>query len=234
MMIKKNIETIRAKISSHLAKLGRAEEEITLIAVTKTYPVADIEAALQAGIEHIGENKVQEATRKVPLITLPYRGFHFIGHLQSNKINALLSLKPYLIHSVDSVYIAQKLHLALGRTNRFADILIQINSSEEDSKSGLTFSTATAAIKEIACYSTLCIRGLMTIGKLGAPEVSRPLFAQMKSLFEDLKRQDIPNVRMDYLSMGMSHDYLIALEEGANMLRIGSAIFGNRTFGGRS
>lgn len=234
MSIAKNIEIIRSKIDAQLEKSGRSHEEITLIAVTKTYPVDAIESALKAGIKHIGENKVQEATRKIPLISTPYDGFHFIGHLQSNKLNALLNLKPCLIHSIDSVYVAQKLHLALGRSNRFADILIQINSSEEESKNGLTFDTAVSAILDISRYSTLCIRGLMTIGKLDAPEVSRPLFAKMKQLFEELKQMDIPNVKMDYLSMGMSHDYLIALEEGSNMLRIGSAIFGNRSYGGRS
>ncbi|MDD4309434.1 MAG: YggS family pyridoxal phosphate-dependent enzyme [Candidatus Cloacimonetes bacterium] len=234
MSIAKNIEIIRSKIDAQLEKSGRSHEEITLIAVTKTYPVDAIESALKAGIKHIGENKVQEATRKIPLISTPYDGFHFIGHLQSNKLNALLNLKPCLIHSIDSVYVAQKLHLALGRSNRFSDILIQINSSEEESKNGLTFDTAVSAILDISRYSTLCIRGLMTIGKLDAPEVSRPLFAKMKQLFEELKQMDIPNVKMDYLSMGMSHDYLIALEEGSNMLRIGSAIFGNRSYGGRS
>jgi pyridoxal phosphate enzyme (YggS family) len=234
MKITDNVIHIRKQIDNKLIELGRENEQITLVAVTKTYSVDAIETAIKAGIMHIGENKVQEATRKIPLISLPYEGFHFIGHMQSNKINALLSLKPILIHSVDSVYIAQHLHKALGRTNRFQDILIQINSSEEESKSGLTFATAQEAIEEIACYSTLCIRGLMTIGKLDKPEVSRPLFRKMKEFFDNLKAQDIPNVQMDYLSMGMSHDYAIALEEGANMLRIGSAIFGARAYGGKA
>jgi len=110
--------------------------------------------------------------RKVPLLNTEYDGFHFIGHLQSNKINQLLSLKPFLIHSIDSVYLAQKLHLALGRSNRIQDILIQINSSEEDSKSGLSFADVEEAIIKITKYSTLFIRGLMTIGKLDEPEAS--------------------------------------------------------------
>ncbi|PKN71905.1 MAG: YggS family pyridoxal phosphate-dependent enzyme [Candidatus Cloacimonetes bacterium HGW-Cloacimonetes-3] len=234
MRINKNIDTIRTSIDNRLAKLGRQEEEIILLAVTKTQTVDAIEAALKFGISHFGENKVQEAMRKLPLIQTPYEGFHFIGHLQSNKINQLLSLKPYLIHSVDSVYIAQKLHLALGRTNRFQDILIQVNISEEATKSGVSFSNAIQYVEEISRYSTLCIRGLMTIGKVGKPEASRPLFAQMKTLFDTIKKLDLPNVQMDYLSMGMSHDYLIALDEGANLLRIGSAIFGQRSYGERS
>jgi len=230
MKIVKNIETIHRDIEKRLKALGREGETITLVAVTKTYPVDAIEEALKAGISHFGENKVQEAMRKLPLISVPYEGFHFIGHLQSNKINQLLSLKPALIHSVDSVYIAQKLHLALGRSNRYQDVLIQVNISEEESKSGVSFNNAIKSIEEISRFSTLAIRGLMTIGKLDAPEVSRPLFARMKQLFDKIKALDIPNVQMDYLSMGMSHDYYIALEEGSNMLRIGSAIFGQRNY----
>jgi hypothetical protein len=230
MKIAKNVEHIRRDIDARLKALGREAEAITLVAVTKTYPVDAIEEALKAGISHFGENKVQEAMRKLPLISVPYEGFHFIGHLQSNKINQLLSLKPALIHSVDSVYIAQKLHLALGRSNRYQDILIQVNISEEESKSGVSFNNAITCIEEISRYSTLCIRGLMTIGKLDAPEVSRPLFAKMKELFNQVKEMDLPNVHMDYLSMGMSHDYHIALEEGSNMLRIGSALFGQRDY----
>ncbi len=232
MSIKKNIEQIRYTIDNRLDKLGRTGEEICLIAVTKTQSVDAIDTALKAGVKHFGENKVQEAMRKLPLLSEAYEGFHFIGHLQSNKINQLLSLKPSLIHSVDSVYIAQKLHLALGRTNRYQDILIQVNISEETSKSGVSFENAIACVEEISRYSTLAIRGLMTIGKLGEPEESRPLFAKMKALFDEIKQRDIANVQMDYLSMGMSHDYLIALDEGANMIRIGSAIFGNRNYGG--
>jgi pyridoxal phosphate enzyme (YggS family) len=232
MMIAKNIENIHQKIDTILNALGREGEDITLVAVTKTYPVEAIEEALRAGIRHFGENKVQEAMRKLPLITEPFEGFHYIGHLQSNKINQLLSLKPLLIHSVDSVYIAQKLHLALGRSNRYQDILIQVNISEEESKSGVSFNNAIQCIEDISRFSTLCIRGLMTIGKLDAPEVSRPLFARMKQLYDDVANMNIPNVHMDFLSMGMSHDYHIALEEGANMLRIGSAIFGQRSYGG--
>lgn len=234
MKIEENIAKIQKQIEITLEKCGRKGEEITLVAVTKTYGVDAVEAAIKAGIMHIAENKVQEATRKIPLVSLPYTGFHFIGHLQSNKVNALLGLKPLLVHSVDSVYMAQHLHKALGRTNRFQDILIQVNSSDEETKSGLSFANAQEVIEEIAQYSTLCIRGLMTIGKMDKPEVSRPLFRKMKQLFDNLKAQELPNVQMDYLSMGMSHDYKIALEEGANMLRIGSAIFGNRPYGGKA
>lgn len=232
-MIKDNIAQIFASVSSQLETQHRRLEDIVLIAVTKTQPVEAVEMALQSGIQNFGENKVQEAMRKVPMLRVPYRGFHFIGHLQTNKINQLLSLKPCLIQSVDSLHLAQNLHLALGRTNRTQEILVQINSSKESTKSGFDFEEAEAAILQIASYPTLKIRGLMTIGLLGEPELSRPLFAKMKELFDHLQAVDIPGVEMRYLSMGMSHDYLIALQEGANMIRIGSAIFGARNYGAK-
>ncbi|HNQ43940.1 MAG TPA: YggS family pyridoxal phosphate-dependent enzyme, partial [Candidatus Cloacimonadota bacterium] len=167
-----------------------------------------------------------------PMITSPYRGFHFIGHLQTNKINQLLSLKPLLIHSIDSVYLAEKLHLALGRTNRTQDILIQVNTTREEQKSGVTFENARDTIWRIAAYSTLKIKGLMTIGKLHPnPEISRPYFKQLKELFDEFQKADIPSMEMQHLSMGMSHDWKIAVEEGSNMIRIGSAIFGERHYG---
>lgn len=231
-MIAENIAKIKADLAHELDKLGRSGEEITLVAVTKTHPVEAVEAALKAGITDFGENKVQEAMRKVPLLSVPYAGFHFIGHLQTNKINQLLSLHPRLIHSIDSLNLAQTLHKALGRTNRYQDILIQINSSKESSKSGFDFEEAEAAICRIANYSSMRIMGLMTIGQFGAPELSRPLFRKMKELYDRIQTLDIPGVEMQYLSMGMSHDYLIALQEGSNMVRIGSAIFGERNYGG--
>ena len=230
--IAKNILRIKAEIAAELEKAGRKDEEITLVAVTKTHPVQDVETALANGISHFGENKVQEAVRKLAMLSQPYAGFHFIGHLQSNKINQLLALKPLLIHSIDSIYLADKLHRALGRTNRTQEILIQVNVTDEESKSGVDFDNAKEMIAKIASYSTLYVRGLMTIGKLDPdPEVSRIYFKQLKALFDEV-REDFPG-GFDYLSMGMSHDWKIALQEGSNMLRIGSAIFGNRVHGGR-
>ena len=230
MTIAENIKHLQENIADILSRLNR-KDEITLVAVTKTHPVEIIETALQSGIEHIGENRVQEARRKIPFLQAPCKGFHFIGHLQSNKINQLLELKPFLIQSVHSLELAKKLHLALSRINRTQDILIQINSSEEFSKSGFSFAEVKNAICQISTYSTLHIKGLMTIGMLADPELSRPLFAQMKSLFEEIKTLRLPHMEMQYLSMGMSNDYVQALEEGSNMLRIGTAIFGERNYG---
>lgn len=228
--ISKNIKRIQAKIDDMKKQLGRAGEEITLVAVTKTHSVDAMDLALGQGICHIGENKVQEAMRKLPMLKDQSAKFHFIGHLQSNKINQLLSLKPYLIQSIDSLYLADKLNRALGRTNRTQDILIQVNTTEEEQKTGVNFANAEELIFKIASLSSLRVRGLMTIGKLHPnPEISRPYFRQLKELFYKI-RPEIPE-GWDYLSMGMSHDWQIALEEGSNMLRIGSAIFGERHYG---
>lgn len=230
--IAKNIQKIKAEIASELTKSGREGEQITLVAVTKTHPVEAIDIALANGIGHFGENKVQEAVRKMPMISQPYDGFHFIGHLQTNKINQLLALKPLLIHSIGSLHLAEALHKALGRTNRSQEILVQVNVTDEETKSGVSFANAEEMIWKIASYSTLYVRGLMTIGKLDPdPEVSRPYFKQLKTLFDKI-RQDFPG-SFDYLSMGMSHDWHIALAEGSNMLRIGSAIFGQRNYEAR-
>ncbi|HCX60501.1 MAG TPA: YggS family pyridoxal phosphate-dependent enzyme, partial [Candidatus Cloacimonas sp.] len=146
----------------------------------------------QQGVGDIGENKVQEAMRKLPMLENRDARFHFISHLQSNKINQLLSLKPYLIQSIDSLYLAEKLHKALGRTNRSQDILIQVNTTAEEQKSGVNFANAEELLWKIASFSTLRVRGLMTIGKLHPnPEISRPYFRQLKELF-DKTRDELP------------------------------------------
>ncbi|HOZ00487.1 MAG TPA: YggS family pyridoxal phosphate-dependent enzyme [Candidatus Syntrophosphaera sp.] len=232
--IEDNIRRVQDKIAERLDRLGRAADSVTLIAVTKTHPVEAVEAALRAGIAHIGENKVQEALRKIPLLRVPYEGFHFIGHLQSNKINNLLTLKPLLIQSIDSLYIARELNNSLGRKNLTQDILVQVNTTAETTKSGVSFENAAEMVWQIAALPCLRIRGLMTIGLMSIdPERTRPYFSQLRELGEKIEKQGIPGVKMEYLSMGMSDDYLVALEEGSNMLRLGSALFGAREYGGR-
>lgn len=227
-----NIKRVQEKIGNKLNELGRATDEVTLVAVTKTHPVEMIEEALRSGIGHIGENKVQEALRKIPMLEVPYQGFHYIGHLQSNKINNLLSLKPMLIHSVDSLYIAQKLNRSLGSKNLIQDILVQVNTTAEESKSGVSFDNAQDMVWQIAALPCLRIRGLMTIGLMSIDaERTRPYFKQLRELAAKISGEAIPGVEMKYLSMGMSDDYLVALEEGSNMLRLGSVLFGARNYG---
>ncbi len=230
--IAENIKRVRASIAEKLSELGRPGDGVTLVAVTKTHPLEYIETALQNGITHIGENKVQEAMKKVPLLEAPYEGFHFIGHLQSNKINKLLSLKPILIHSIDSLHIAQKLNDSLGRKNLTQDILVQVNTTGEESKTGVNFSNAEDMVWRIAALPCLRVKGLMTIGMLSEnPEDTRIYFKQLRELAEKIRSEEVPGLEMKYLSMGMSADYLIALEEGSNMLRLGSVIFGARNYG---
>ncbi len=230
--IQTRIDKIREELTTLLITTGRAEDAVTIVAVTKTHPGTAIEAAFRCGLKDFAENKVQEAMRKVPMLGDAASGFHFIGHLQSNKINQLISLKPKLIQSVDSVYLAEKLHRALGNRNLTQDILIQVNVTNEEQKSGVTFDNAKDTIWKIASFSSLRVRGLMTIGKLHPnPEISRPYFKQLKDLFDDINAMKVDGLSMDYLSMGMSHDWQIAVQEGSNMIRIGSAIFGERYYG---
>ncbi len=228
-MIKQTLD----KVADKLSRLGRSASDATVIAVTKTQPVEAVETALQNGIGHIGENKVQEALRKIPMLAVPYQGFHFIGHLQSNKINNLLSLKPLLIQSIDSLYIARELNRSLGHKNLTQDILIQVNTTAEETKTGVSFANAEEMIWQIAALPCLRIKGLMTIGLMSIdPERTRPYFTQLRELSAAITKHQIPGVEMKYLSMGMSDDYLVALEEGSNMLRLGSALFGPRNYGG--
>ncbi len=231
--IAENLARLQENIAQTLHRCGRTAEDVTLVAVTKTHPVETVDEALRLGIRHIGENKVQEALRKIPLLSNPYEGFHFIGHLQSNKINNLLSLKPLLVQSVDSLHIARELNNSLGRKNLNQDILVQVNTTAETSKSGVSLANAEEMIWQIAALPCLRVRGLMTIGLMSIEaEKTRPYFVRLKSLADNIARQNIPGVEIKYLSMGMSDDFEVALEEGSNMLRLGSALFGQRNYGG--
>lgn len=230
--IRHNIGCIEREIESLLKSLGRSREDFTLVAVSKTHPVEAIEAAIRCGIGNFAENKVQEALRKVPMIREPYEGFHFIGHLQTNKINQLLSLKPKLIHSIDSLYLAEKLNRACGNRNHVQDILVQVNVSGEEQKSGVSFANAQDSVLRIAAYTNLRVKGLMTIGRLHPDsEYNRPYYKELKALFEEINAMQIEGLSLKYLSMGMSGDWQLAVCEGSNMIRIGSSIFGERDYG---
>jgi PLP dependent protein len=231
MDIKQNLILVNDRIHKAAQKSGRKAEDIQLVAVTKTHPVEMIEEAIAAGITAIGENKVQEAETKIPLLSGQLPEFHFIGHLQSNKINKLLKLKPVLIHSIDSLELAVNLHTTLERVGLVQDILIEVNITGETSKSGVTPENTISLVKEVAKLSHLHIRGLMTIGLFSPePETTRPYFKKMKNLFDEINSLHISDIDMDYLSMGMSDDFEIAIEEGANIIRVGSAIFGSRQY----
>ncbi|MBT3169434.1 MAG: YggS family pyridoxal phosphate-dependent enzyme [Candidatus Cloacimonetes bacterium] len=231
MNIQKNIENLKIRIAKSARDSARNIEEIKLLAVTKTHSAELVQIVLKNGLKCIAENKIQEAKTKLPELQNVYDEFHFIGHLQSNKIKQLMKLKPALIHSIDKISTAKKLNDFLFKNNLKQEILIQINTSNEASKFGVEPSKIVAFVDEITQLSNLKIMGLMTIGKFTSNETEiRDNFKKLKEIFENLKRKNLPNLEMKYLSMGMTNDFEIAIEEGANIVRIGSAIFGDRNY----
>jgi len=231
--LRDNYREIEEKIATTAAKAGISSKTIRIVAVTKTHPVEVIDAGLRAGIRIIGENKVQEAEAKIPELQEPFEEFHYIGHLQKNKVNKLLRLRPSLIHSIDKLKTAESLNRSLAREGQQQKVLIQVNTSGEESKFGLPadypllrdFAGKLSELKHLEVF------GLMTIGKFTDNEREiRECFILLRRYFESLQKEDISGIRMEILSMGMSGDYLIAVEEGANLLRIGTAIFGQRNY----
>jgi PLP dependent protein len=232
MDIRQNLLMVKNRISEAAQKSGRSAEDIKLVAVTKTHPIEVIREALKAGIKAIGENKVQEAESKIPLLSEYLPEFHFIGHLQSNKINKLMRLNPILIHSIDSYQLALNLNMYMEKVSQIQDILIEVNITGETSKSGVNPEDTRSIVENISKLPHLHIRGLMTIGLFSPdPGKTRPYFKKMKNLFDEIESSYFSDIDMDYLSMGMSDDFEIAIEEGANIVRIGSAIFGPRQYG---
>lgn len=231
MSIAQNIASVKARLAAAAHKSGRTADEIKLVAVTKTQPVSVIEEALANGVRNIGENRIQEAEEKLPQLAAKFDEFHFIGHLQSNKIKKLMNLKPTLIHSIDKFSTASKLNDFLTLYDVEQDILIQVNTSGEESKFGIQPQETLAFVERISQLTKLRLKGLMTIGKLTTDEKEiRSCFRLLRELSERIEMADIPNVEMQYLSMGMTGDFELAIAEGANIVRIGSAIFGPRTY----
>jgi len=229
--ISKNIDILKQRIRNAALKSGRNPSDIKLVAVTKTHPSNLIDIALKSGIKFIGENRIQEAEDKIPLLKEEFEEFHFIGHLQSNKIPKLMKLNPALIHSIDKFSTAKKLNDFLIQKNKMQNILIQVNTSFEESKFGIEPDIAIGFIKEVSELSNLNIKGLMTIGKFTNDKNEiRKCFRTLKNIFDEIKLRNIRNVEMKYLSMGMTNDFELAIEEGANIVRIGSAIFGERKY----
>jgi len=227
-MICKNLEIIWEKIDKAANKIGKSKDDITLVAVSKTFSVDKIIEAYECGQKIFGENRVQEALKKVEVLkdSYPDIKFHLIGHLQSNKVRYLKN-NFTLIHSVDRIEIAELINKYAKKNNLVQDILIQVNLAEEPQKSGVLLNDFDKLVETVLSCENLKLRGLMMIPPLVEDaEMNRPLFAKMYELF--VNTNDKYNINMDYLSMGMSDDFEIAIEEGANMVRIGSAIFGKR------
>nr|WP_302624571.1 YggS family pyridoxal phosphate-dependent enzyme [uncultured Eubacterium sp.] len=228
-MINENISKVRENIVKACEKAGRNPEEVTLIAVSKTKPVSAIEEALLSGTLDYGENKVQELCDKYDVLPKNIR-WHMIGHLQRNKVKYLVG-KTYLVHSVDSLRLAEQIEKEFAKYNQVCDILVEVNIAQEESKFGISAKETEELIRKIAKFEHVRIKGLMTIAPYTEdPESNRDYFREIKKLSVDIRDKNIDNVSMDVLSMGMTGDYMVAVEEGATMVRVGTGIFGERNY----
>lgn len=227
--IQNAIRDVEEKISDACKRVGRNPEEVTLIAVSKTMPVEAIREAMECGVIEFGENRPQELRDKQAEITEPLH-WHMIGSLQTNKLKYVIG-KTVLIHSVDSVHLAQAINELSGKKGLVTDILLEINVAGEESKHGISPEELEETVRTLATYSDIKIRGLMTVAPYTEDaEENRIYFKQMKQLMVDINSKNIDNVYMDILSMGMTGDYEIAIEEGATLVRVGTGIFGHRVY----
>lgn len=227
-MIRDNLNEVMRQIESACRTSGRALEEVTLIAVSKTKPVELLKEAYDAGIRDFGENKVQEILEKAPLLPGDIR-WHMIGHLQKNKVRQIID-KVVLIHSVDSVGLAEQIEKEAAKRELHVDILLEVNVAEEESKYGFKMEEVPDAVIQISKFSHINIKGLMTIAPfVENSEENRDIFQKLYQLNVDMKSKNIDNVSMAALSMGMTGDYMTAVEEGATMIRVGTGLFGART-----
>lgn len=226
--IQERYREVRAKVDEACKRVGRDPSEVTLIAVSKTKPLNDIEKLIEIDVNDFGENRPQELKEKFDMVSTPVR-FHQIGHLQTNKVKYIIN-KAVLIHSVDSMKLALMIEKEAAKRDLHVDVLIEVNYAEEESKFGVKKDEALQLIKDISSsYRHIHIKGLMTIAPfVDDPEENRPVFKGMHELLLDIKSQNIDNVDMSILSMGMTNDYEVAIEEGATMVRVGTAIFGER------
>lgn len=228
-MVAENYRDVEKKVCEACARSGRDRSEVTLIAVSKTKPVEMIQEAMEAGADVFGENKVQELCEKYEVLPKNLH-WHLIGHLQRNKVKYVIG-KAELIHSVDSLRLAEEISKEAVKKDVQVRILIEVNVAEEESKFGVKVEDTENLIREIAHLPNLHIQGLMTIAPyVTDPEENRQVFRILKKLAVDIKMKNIDNVSMDMLSMGMTGDYEVAIEEGATMVRVGTGIFGERNY----
>jgi PLP dependent protein len=224
-MIVERLNDIEARITAACLRAGRSRSEVTIVAVTKTLPAEPINEAIRAGLTIIGENRVQEYLSKRDAL-LPHE-FHLIGHLQRNKVKNILPFCA-MIHSVDSVRLAEEIRMQSREQSREADILLEVNTSGEESKYGLPPARMLEAARSIASMEHVRVRGLMTVGSfVDDPARVRGEFALLRSLREEMCAT-IPGLDAPHLSMGMTNDFEIAIEEGATIVRLGTALFGPR------
>lgn len=231
-MIKDNIQEVLDNIKAACERSGRNMDEVTLISVSKTKPVEMLVEAYDAGSRNFGENKVQELCDKYEVLQDKYSdiNWHMIGHLQRNKVKYIAD-KVCLIHSVDSFRLAEQISNEAVKKNRVINILIEVNVACEDTKFGVTVEDALPLIQEIHNLPGIHISGLMTIAPyVENPEENRPIFKKLKQLSIDIEGLNLDNVTMGVLSMGMTNDYTVAVEEGATLVRVGTGIFGERNY----
>ena len=228
-MLIDNYRNVQEKINKACERAGRDASEITLIAVSKTKPLSDIEELISSDVVDFGENKVQELVDKYENVSRPVN-WHLIGHLQTNKVKYIVD-KACLIHSVDSYKLAKEIEKEAVKKGVIVNILVQVNVANEESKFGLDTSEVMKLVEDISKLSNIQIKGLMTIAPyVENPEENRLYFRQLKQLLLDIKTKNIDNVDMSILSMGMTNDYEVAIEEGATMVRVGTGIFGERNY----
>ena len=227
--IKYNLAEVEEKICNACKRAGRDRSEVTLIAVSKTKPVEMLESCMDEGILVFGENKVQELCGKYEVLPKEVR-WHLIGHLQRNKVKYITD-KVELIHSVDSLRLAEAVSEDAVKKGVNANVLIEVNVAQEDSKFGVKTEETEELIRQIAILPNISVKGLMTIAPYTeVSEENRPIFRTLKQLSVDIASKNIDNVSMNILSMGMTGDYEVAIEEGATMVRVGTGIFGERDY----
>ena len=227
MSIAVNYSEVKARMEAACLRAGRDPKDVTLIAVSKTKPVSMLAEAYEAGARDFGENKVQEITEKVPQMPEDTK-FHMIGHLQTNKVGQVIE-KAVLIHSVDSIHLAEKIEKEAAKRNMVKDILLEVNVAEEDSKFGLSVNEVIPVLETLKTFPHIRVKGLMTIAPfVEDAEENRKHFKELYQLYVDIKNKNIDNGTMSILSMGMTGDYEVAVEEGATMIRVGTGIFGSR------
>lgn len=229
-MIRDQLHEVETRIQAACVRAGRKREEVTLIAVSKTKPVEVLREAYDLGVRVFGENKVQELTEKFGALPTDIH-WHMIGHLQTNKVKYIVE-KAELIHSVDSFRLAQAIEKEAAKRGLTSDILVEVNVAEEESKFGVRVNEVISFIETLAQFPHLHVCGLMTIAPfVENPEENRPIFKNLHKLSVDIAHKNIDNVNVNILSMGMTNDYEVAIEEGATMVRVGTGIFGARDYG---
>jgi len=226
--LKQRLEQIRLRIRQAAESCNRDADSVRLVAVSKTIAADIVKEAIEAGVTILGENYVQEARDKFKALAQYPVSWHFIGHLQSNKARHAVRLFD-LIHSVDSLKLAHELDKQAGKLEKIQQILVQVNISAEDTKSGISTDEAPRLIAEISRLKNLAVKGLMTMPPyFYQPQKVQPFFAALRELRDQISEQSLPNVSLDELSMGMTGDFEVAIKEGATLVRIGTAIFGER------